>query len=222
MKIASLIAVFGANFVSTQEDAGNSTVTTAGPRPIKTQRRFLDFRKMFYEFYTPEDLTRIYGYGCYCLNLGDRPLTGNLSGVQPVDETDALCHKWNKCNRCARHDHDETCTPEQRKYKFRVLGEGDQKRVECTDRKNSCERDLCECDKWSVDNLKKVINTTNPKYLAHKGFIAENECENIRAVPRADRGEIKCCGEYPHRAPYNTSNKQCCNNKLTFLGESCN
>ena len=75
--------------------------------------------------------------------------------------------------------------------------------------KNSCERDLCECDKWSVDNLKKVINTTNPKYLAHKGFIAENECENIRAVPRADRGEIKCCGEYPHRFNHRTTIDWC-------------
>ena len=82
-----------------------------------------------------DNFIKIYGYGCYCLNLGDRPLTGNLSGVEPVDETDALCHKWTKCNRCARHDHDEFCTPETVKYKFDVIGEGGNREVQCTDRK---------------------------------------------------------------------------------------
>ena len=65
--------------------------------------------------------------------------------------------------------------------------------------KNSCARSLCECDKWSVENLKNVIQTTNPKYLAHRGFVAEEECKNIRKDQRTDRGKIECCGEYPNR-----------------------
>lgn len=228
MKICGIITVFGASVVNpmpsgniTDSESVSQYAQNASLSGIKTQRRYQDFRRMFLDFYSREDLTRIYGYGCYCLNLGDRPLTGNLSGVVPVDETDALCHKWTKCNRCAQHDHDEFCTPETVKYKFDVIGKGGDREVQCTDRKNSCARSLCECDKWSVENLKNVIQTTNPKYLAHRGFVAEEECQNIRKDQRTDRGKIECCGEYPNRTPYNTSNKQCCNNKLTFLGDQC-
>ena len=38
---------------------------------------------MFDNFYTPQQLINTYGYGCYCLNLGDRPLAGTMTGVYP-------------------------------------------------------------------------------------------------------------------------------------------
>ena len=38
---------------------------------------------MFDNFYTPQQLINTYGYGCYCLNLGDRPLAGIMTGVYP-------------------------------------------------------------------------------------------------------------------------------------------
>ena len=118
MKICGIITVFGASVVNpmpsgniTDSESVSQYAQNASLSGIKTQRRYQDFRRMFLDFYSREDLTRvsfsvkmthfdqkwwskwsksadfwsksidfgvlwhffkIYGYGCYCLNLGDR------------------------------------------------------------------------------------------------------------------------------------------------------
>ena len=156
---------------------------------------------------------QIYGYGCYCLNRGDRPQTGYFSGVEPVDEVDELCHKWSKCNRCAARDHDDTCTPESTKYKFQVLNR-DTREIKCTNpeesifdlrlffevimaQQGSCARDLCECDKWAVQNMDDVLDNTQTKFLASEGFDAFKECKIQKNREKSVRGDVQCCGDYP-------------------------
>ena len=39
---------------------------------------------------------KVYGYGCYCFNLGDRPLSGIMTGVYPVDNKDMHCFEFTK------------------------------------------------------------------------------------------------------------------------------
>ena len=51
---------------------------------------------MFLKYYDYSDLVYIYGYGCYCLNLGDRPLSGQMTGVLPVDGKDRHCFEYHK------------------------------------------------------------------------------------------------------------------------------
>merc|ERR1712193_520539 len=58
------------------------------------------------------NFTKIYGYGCYCLNLGERPMTGMVQGVEPVDEIDRVCQKYTQCIKCLKHDHGDSCQPE--------------------------------------------------------------------------------------------------------------
>ena len=48
---------------------------------------------MFDNFYTPQQLINTYGYGCYCLNLGDRPLAGIMTGVYPGNFYSLKCSK---------------------------------------------------------------------------------------------------------------------------------
>jgi len=56
---------------------------------LASSRRYANFERMFKtEFPTHEMLLKFYSYGCYCLNIGDRPLTGILSGYQPQDKID--------------------------------------------------------------------------------------------------------------------------------------
>lgn len=204
--------------------AGAQEVDTTSTPPktfVKSQRRFKDFKAMFLHFFTHEQLTSIYGYGCYCLNLGDRPLSGMMTGVEPVDDVDELCFQWTKCNRCTTFDHGDQCTPETVKYNFKI-GKADT--ITCTDAPGTCKYNICECDRWSVMNLQKVvgskqiIDTTDDRYLAHKGFIAENQCRN---KVRSNRGPMKmnCCGEYPKRFPFNENARQCCNGRVTSTNE---
>jgi len=172
--------------------ATNSTTTPL----VKQQRRFEDFKRLFEAVFDPTEMNKIYGYGCYCLNRGDRPQTGYFSGVEPVDEVDELCHKWSKCNRCAARDHDDTCTPESTKYKFQVLNR-DTREIKCTNPEGSCARDLCECDKWAVQNMDDVLDNTQTKFLASEGFDAFKECKIQKNREKSVRGDVQCCGDYP-------------------------
>lgn len=185
--------------------------TTAAPL-MKAPRRFNDFKKMFSEFFTHEELTKVYGYGCYCLNLGDTPLSGNSNyGGVPVDETDRMCFDWTKCNRCAKIDFkDQDCSAETTKYKFGVDGD----EIICKDPEGSCGNSLCKCDREAVTNLKTLIPTLNDSFLAHKGFNTEQECKK-KGVDRNTRdSDRSCCGIYPKRSPFNMNLKQCCDDKI--------
>ena len=51
-------------------------------------RRYAQFEHQFLNSFTRAELLKFYSYGCYCLNLGDRPLTGILAGYRPQDEID--------------------------------------------------------------------------------------------------------------------------------------
>ena len=83
-------------------------------------KRYSQFQTMFRHFYTAEQLINTYGYGCYCLNLGDRPLAGILAGVYPVDAKDKHCFEFTRCNRCVTFDFGPDCTPEQTDYNVSV------------------------------------------------------------------------------------------------------
>ena len=53
-------------------------------------RRYAQFEAMFRQtFQNHTLLLRFYAYGCYCLNLGDRPLAGIMTGMEPADLLDA-------------------------------------------------------------------------------------------------------------------------------------
>jgi hypothetical protein len=214
MKLAGLITVFGADFI-------NSMPSSNAPPPAKQLRRFKDFRRLFESVFSSEEMNKIYGYGCYCLNRGDQPQLGDLTGVQPMDEVDNFCLKWNKCNRCASVDrNDKECTPGLKEYTFN-FDEPTQK-ITCTNRKHSCSRSLCECDKWAVENMREMLDKTNPDYLASNGFDNLKQCKSFPVKNLKDsRGQTACCGE-TLRQPFNTGQKQCCNNQnIKGLNETC-
>ena len=84
------------------------------------QRRYKQTYGMFKRFYTFDQWIKIYGYGCYCLNLGDSPMSGSTHGVSAVDDTDRHCQKWTRCNKCASIDTgNKECKPETVNYHVR-------------------------------------------------------------------------------------------------------
>lgn len=187
--------------------------------PSKTPRRFADFKRMFNVFFSHDDLMKIYGYGCYCLNLGDRPLSGMMSGVIPVDDVDEMCFRWTKCNRCATIDYGETCSPESVKYRFTVRGDDD---IICQDPEGSCANALCKCDRNSVINLRTTLDglSADSEYLSHNGFNAEEQCTKRPVTRNQQDSNMQCCGQYPRRFPFNAHQKQCCDDKIMSIN-SC-
>lgn len=79
-------------------------------------RRWSQVKSMFLALYDKQDLYDFYGYGCYCLNLGDRPLSGITFGRTPIDMKDTHCFKWQQCTACAKIDEGSDCISEMTNY----------------------------------------------------------------------------------------------------------
>lgn len=193
---------------------------TVGPTG---ERRYSQFKTIFQHFYTNEQLTKTYGYGCYCLNLGDRPLSGIMTGVEPVDKKDHHCFQFTRCNRCVTFDYGPDCTPEQIDYKFDIDENTDV--VTCLDPENTCARAICECDKHTITTFASVIDFYDPINHAFNGFEPENDCTLRPKPPASGPAQMDCCGEYPNRRPYNKNsdtNFNCCDGKVTSDNQCIN
>lgn len=76
-------------------------------------------RTMFEKRHGLLTFLQAYGYGCYCLNLGETPMSGMVQGIAPKDAKDEVCQKYTQCLKCAKIDHGDNCTPENRAYTVR-------------------------------------------------------------------------------------------------------
>ena len=150
---------------------------------------------MFNSLYTPSQLTRAYGYGCYCLNLGDRPLSGTMTGkaisflsnwetslrrVSDGRQGSALLrfrplqpmrHLWLRTWM-----HSRTSRLRGKNWNFQSHAHNKTQFVQngtsitCTNEPNTCEQAICECDKDSVLGFANVIDIYEPTFHAFNGF----------------------------------------------------
>jgi hypothetical protein len=217
MKISKVLAACVATFVN------SNTVGTTEDRALSSQRnlademserRYAQFQEVFLHYFNHDQLMQLYGYGCYCLNLGDRPLSGIMTGVDPVDPKDEVCYNFTKCNRCVTFDYGDECTPEQTDYKFEMVED----EMVCTDQEDTCSHAICECDKETIIQLKDKIDYYEADKHQFNGFRPEYECvmkqvkdEHHQGIPH----QLNCCGSYPNRNPYNDKLKVCCDGKVT-------
>ena len=111
MKICGIITVFGASVVNpmpsgniTDSESVSQYAQNASLSGIKTQRRYQDFRRMFLDFYSREDLTRV----SYCpLQIVKKwPISIKIdrfrSKLTDFDQTEPISIKigqnWNRQN----------------------------------------------------------------------------------------------------------------------------
>ena len=91
------------------------------------ERAYSDFRTIFHHFYSKADFNKLYGYGCYCSNIGSGTgarldnggRIGSEMSADPIDDKDALCKSWSMCLRCAQHDFGDQCSTSVN-YKYRM------------------------------------------------------------------------------------------------------
>lgn len=180
-----------------------------GASPVDEERRYNQWLAVM-ETYNPGfDQKKYWSYGCNCLSLGDRPLSGQGFGI-PVDALDGTCKKYKDCMRCAKEEYGKDCTNENTRYNFAVQGN----EVICTDNprndKAGCKRKICECDKqFAQDHIlvKDVFNKQYHSFYADPPFKPETEC--ARKVQPG--GNLKCCGaKSSYSVLYSANNKQCC------------
>lgn len=87
-----------------------------------------------------------YQYGCNCVfSNSDRPMSDPGYGL-PIDPLDTACKTYRECIWCVNKSFEGgLCQPETVAYGAPTM---DENGITCTDAENSCERALCECDKF--------------------------------------------------------------------------
>jgi len=176
------------------------------------QRRYDQFESMASAFDRKFDKRVITKYGCNCPHLGDRPLSDPGKGA-PVDELDRVCLTFKQCTKCAKQQFGEDCISEFNRYAFSETVKKNKVTVTCEDRKGSCNRALCECDRMFAETL-SMLDKKIPKtavYGFESDFNADKECRwEGNAVP------LQCCwnGESPFHL-YNPDFRQCCDDGTT-------
>lgn len=178
-------------------------------------RRYDQFESMAQVFDSQFDNKMITDYGCNCPELGDRPLSDPGRGA-PVDDLDKVCQKFKQCTKCAKEEFGEECISEMIRYQFA------KSTADCKDKKGSCERALCECDRMFAFDLAGVDKSTVQanKFGFFSDFDRNQDCVHTPSSGGSDR---QCCwsGEGPFKN-YNSNAKQCCDNGRTVpFGKSC-
>jgi len=193
-------------------------------------RRYQHLEKLI-SFYDQDiaNITKYWSYGCWCFQMGDNPL--RLGNGQPVDDLDRTCKKQKECYLCANKDEKErrnqNCYPDETSYKFNAVFDQvtNQPVVQCLNKKGSCKRNICECDKAFASNLKANENLWLFQNSQYSGFDQRANCLARISTPGGGGGHVEeCCGEYPNRFPYKKrldgKKTQCCASKTLYQAES--
>ena len=98
-------------------------LTTSAFDPTEDGDRRWDETVAMLNYYNPNVVTRgLSGYGCNCMQIGDRPLSGPtqyaiVNGERvtypgaPIDDIDTICQSYKQCVKCAMEKH-AGCLPE--------------------------------------------------------------------------------------------------------------
>ncbi|CAG5082110.1 Oidioi.mRNA.OKI2018_I69.PAR.g10033.t1.cds [Oikopleura dioica] len=176
-------------------------------------RRWDNFYEMFMAKYDFTDLMEIYSYGCYCLSMGDRPLSGTNANRPPVDARDEQCKAWTTCYKCARIDVNKNCQPERVNYSWSM---DENNNIVCAADNNPCKAAICECDKYFVENFKSIDHTFNTDFSEFHGFERQQNCYTSRdssgsnGSGNSNTVTLECCGEAGKREFFNSETKMCC------------
>jgi len=208
-----LIAVCYAREIST--DRFNPNVET---------KRWQQVKGMFLSLYSKQDLYNFYGYGCYCLNLGDRPMSGSTFGRSPVDEKDRHCYDLQQCNKCAKIEHGSQCLSELTNYQYEVSNG----QITCKNA-GGCKRAICECDKRFVELASSAIASHNPVHsvFGTPSFDWDLHCsppcgvDNKPACSGGGGVTHQCCGNPGSKIPYNPAQYDCCTDGKTAPTGTC-
>jgi hypothetical protein len=166
-------------------------------------------------------------YGCHCFPGQTREAGGHGPAV---DAQDSLCKDLARCHRCVELDHGkDVIDVDHGKYRFNVVNGAISCERNTLKGWHQSKRDLCECDARFANEIGKIWNddTFNDYYWLHpkqmklisKGKL-EPEPSKFDIVSTCDAphgGKAdSCCGGFPERYPFDSSEKACCENTVSY------
>lgn len=162
----------------------------------------------------------IQNYGCHCFP-GLSKIAGGAGPSQ--DGLDDLCRTLARCHKCIEFDHSTSLSPEWDsdigKYRWDLNADGS---LSCAANTDQHKFDLCTCDSAYASALGAIWDDAtfdytkwNNKHNQLYNFDADNICVRPGTANADD-----CCGSYPTRYPYDSSNRDCCDASGKTYGPS--
>lgn len=225
MKFSALmLASVSANFAS-ESFSHPRRVVVRDTSPENAERRYYQLLDLMTHYNPDFDERQHWGYGCHTMFLGDRPMSERGAGV-PKDAFDKTGKEYKDCLKCAHDEFGETCIPEFMKYELQIVNGVEPK---CPNKKNTCERALCECDKAYAQSAAQVLldpsfewseeyHIFSSKYGDKVKSNGEMDIDAIKeemCPPGQSTGEVepKCCSNARMTKPfrmYNANKQICC------------
>ena len=161
-------------------------------------------------------------YGCHCLAEGSHNI-GTSSYGKPIDPLDRACKDFKNCYKCLEDEYTDSengCRGGKIGYSIDLnenINTG-RKSLECTNTVNSCEYNICQCDKALAQKLAMHEDSWDQNlHAVHGGFVREDYCY------RSGGGTFEdCCGDkttFPFNQPRQSD--QCCDGYMSRDAGTC-
>merc|ERR1712066_1034265 len=142
------------------------------------------------EAYAEYTMELYHGYGCHCLpDHAHYIFTGGQGRAQ--DSIDINCQLLRSCYACEEHHHPE-CDTHGSDYSYNLnRGVNVDKSITCTDPKDSCAREVCECDRTFAINA--AILYSHNLWDDHHHGINFNRAEICRPHSHGQHPQVNHC-----------------------------
>jgi len=158
----------------------------------------------------------IQNYGCHCFP-GLQKIAGGAGPAQ--DDYDSLCRDLARCHKCIEMDHVGELNDEWDanigRYRWDLNADNS---ISCAANTEQHKMDLCTCDAnyamalgalWDDNTFDMTLWGGKKNNLF--SFDYENTCTKSGTF-EAD----ECCGVYPERHPYDSTQRMCCDGITTY------
>lgn len=167
----------------------------------RTLKRYAELVDMIMYLQSVPFFGQYWYYGCWCSPEGFAKAPGAAGHGEPKDDIDRACQSLHKCYACAVVEKSEDCNVDNINYRWRgVVAEDGTHQIECSDSTDSCQYELCMCDRQLAMSLREHENDWDLHYHAKWGGFNKDTChtqhsyetgvEDAKFKPSAPAGSI--------------------------------
>lgn len=148
----------------------------------RTLKRYAELVDMIMYLQSVPFFGQYWYYGCWCSPDGFAKAPGSAGHGEPKDAIDRSCQSLHKCYACAVVEQSEDCSVDNVNYRWRGFKDSnDDHQIECSDPVDSCQYELCMCDRQLAMSLREHENEWDLHNHAKWGGFDRDTCHTQHA-----------------------------------------
>lgn len=149
----------------------------------RTLKRYAELVDMIMYLQSVPFFGQYWYYGCWCSPEGFAKAPGAAGHGEPKDDIDRACQSLHKCYACAVVEKSQDCNVDNINYRWRgVVADDGTHQIECSDSVDSCQYELCMCDRQLAMSLREHENDWDLHYHAKWGGFNKDTCHTQHSM----------------------------------------